>query len=71
MAWKCKECGSKDIVCSADGTFVANGIPNKYGTVDEFDDIEIQGSRITGILCNDCGNNGYKVEDIAEWEEDK
>lgn len=68
--WKCKECGSKDIICSADGIFTGEGIPNKYGIVEEFDDIEIQNSRVTGTLCNGCGNDGYKVEDIAEWEED-
>lgn len=68
--WKCKRCGSKDIICSADGIFTGEGIPNKYGIVEEFDDIEIQKSRVTGALCNSCGNDGYKVEDIAEWEED-
>lgn len=70
MAWKCKECGSKDIICSADGTFTGEGIPNKYGVVEEFEWHQIQDSKITGALCNDCGNDGSGPEDIAEWEED-
>ena len=69
MAWKCKECGSKDIICSADGIFTGEGIPNKYGIIEEFDAVQVQDSKITGALCNDCGNDGSRLEDIAEWEE--
>lgn len=59
--WKCKECGSTDIICSTDGTFTAEGIPNKYGVIDEFDDIQIQDSRVTSAMCNNCGNDGSKM----------
>lgn len=45
MAWKCKECGSKEIELERITPF-----ESKY-------------------VCQNCGNNAYYIENIAELEE--
>lgn len=68
MAWRCKECGEEDDFCEIilSGTewirYDKNGNPEEYGDLN---------TEHGDIICNNCGNRGKNIKEIAEWEEDK
>ena len=68
--WKCKECGSKEIIGEVIGKFRGSGTPDKTGKIQNVDDdFEILDSSTRGFTCCECGNESENIEDIAEWED--
>ena len=55
--WKCKCCGESWFHQEK----IIDEI-NEHGVIKKFTDEE--------IVCSECGDRGYIIEDIAEWVED-
>ena len=68
--WRCKDCGSTDILAEASGDFRGEGVPNKYGNIEDFDNFDIQDSKVKNYECMNCHNCSSHIEDIAEWVEE-
>lgn len=66
MAWKCKKCGESyfsEIVVS--GTQRVEYDENGEG--EDYWDLKL---KMGDTVCNNCGNRGKTIKNIAEWEED-
>ena len=66
--WKCKKCGNKTFYQPIRTHLNIYSI-DKTGEV--FIDYEYSSCEKQGkIYCDNCKKNGWKIQDIAEWEEE-
>ena len=65
--WKCKECKSNDF-----SELVVSGEQkveyDKDGELIDYCDLKL---KMGNTICNNCGNQGSSIKDIAEWIEEK
>jgi len=68
MMWKCKECGESNFIqmieCGSRRIDEIGECGEIIISKEKDEDIEFY------LQCDECGNEGYSIEEIADWEDE-